>query len=57
MDTSHLAWFLNEDGYPYLYRRDSQARNYPNDSHRAYETAAEACEAAGIPLEEFIRSR
>ena len=44
----HLAWYII-DGCPTLYRRDMMG-------WRGYDTCAEACEAAGIDLEDFIRS-
>lgn len=56
----HLAWFLNEEKYPYLYRRDAQRREFPNDFHTPYETFAEAAKAAGmdsVEIENFLRSR
>lgn len=56
----HLAWFLNEEGYPYLYRRDAQRRMYPNDDHTAHNTFMEAAKAAGMDeteIENFLRSR
>lgn len=53
----HLSWFINEDGWPYLYRRDRQNRDFPGDFRQAYDTCAEACEAAGVDLEDFIRQR
>lgn len=56
----HLAWFLNEDMYPYLYRRDSQRHDYPGDFHTPYETFMAAAEAAGMDadeIENFLRSR
>lgn len=53
----HLSWFISQTGIPYLYRRDTQRSDKPYDNHIPYATAAEACEAAGIELENFIRTR
>jgi hypothetical protein len=52
----HLAWFIrhNDHGepWPYLWnRKDANVR-----FQVSYETCAEACEALGIDLENFIRS-
>lgn len=51
-----LSWFINEDGWPYLYRRDVQRRDFPNDFHTPYDTAEEACKVAEITVEDLCRS-
>lgn len=39
------AWFVNEDGGIYEYRKSTQADDFPNDDHTPHETR-EAAEAA-----------
>lgn len=37
-----MKWFVNEDGHPYEYSAEDQARDFPNDFHKPFDTWAAA---------------
>lgn len=41
-----MAWFVNEDGNVYDCDATTQRERFPNDFHRAFDTEAEAQQAA-----------
>lgn len=45
------AWFINEDGEVYDYNPETQERDFPNDSHIAFDTQEAAETAAEAALD------